>query len=75
MACDPQTLVTDAKYLIAGMSDHDLLAYIAWQLATNAGITPTPATLMANAKFLREGMGQAELLASIAYSQCVLAGG
>ena len=75
MACDPSTLSDEAKCLAQGLSNHQLLAYIAWQLATTAGQTPTAANLSALGKCLAQGMSDHQLLASIAYSQCVLAGG
>jgi len=69
--CTPETLVADAACLIAGMSDHDLLAYIAWQLATNAGVDPTPANLRNLSRCVSAGLiGEQELLAAIAYSVC-----
>ena len=57
------------------MYNHQLLAYIAWQLATNAGQTVTAANLISLSKCLAQGMSDHQLLASITYSQCVLAGG
>lgn len=75
MACDASTLAADALCVAAGLSNHQLLAYIAWQLATNASLEPTSANLAALGKCLAAGMSDHQLLASIAYSQCVLAGG
>lgn len=66
--CTPATLMADAKCLLA-LSPHELLAYIAWQLAINAGVTPTPANLAARSACLRNADDH-QLLADIAYLQC-----
>ncbi len=70
MACDPQTLITDSECVAAGMYDHQLLAYIAYQLAVNASQEPTPANLTALGKCLADGLYDHQLLAAIAYLQC-----
>ena len=70
MACDPQTLITDSECLAEGMYDHQLLAYIAYQLAVNAGEEPTAANLLSLGKCLSAGMYPHQLLAAIAYLQC-----
>lgn len=75
MACDPATLVDDSKCLVAGMGERQLLAYIAYQLAVNAGVDPTPETLVPLSKCLWASMGESQLLASIVYLQCQLNGG
>ena len=74
MACTPAELVSDAKCLAAGMSDHQLLAYIAYQLATNASEAATPANLASLGKCLFH-LSDRQLLAAIAYFQCQLNGG
>lgn len=70
MACDADTLVDDSKCLAAGMGDHQLLAYIAYQLAVNAGESPTPANLSALGKCTLH-LSERQLLAVIAYFQCL----
>lgn len=71
MACTPAALVADAKCVAAGLSDHQLLAYIAYQLAVNAGESPTPANLASLGKCIAAGLGDRQLLSAIAYFQCL----
>jgi hypothetical protein len=73
MSCDAQSLVSDAKCLAAGMSDHQLLAAIAYTFAVAVGEDPTPANLTALGKCLVQGMSERQLLAAIAYFQCSVA--
>lgn len=68
--CTPETLVADSRCLADGMYDHQLLAYIAYQLAVNAGQATTPANLIALGKCLADGLYDHQLLAAIAYLQC-----
>lgn len=74
MACDAETFVSDARCLAAGMSDRQLLAYIAYQSAVNAGESPTPANMASVARCLMY-LGERQLLAAIAYYACSGSGG
>lgn len=74
-ACDAQELVTPSRCLVQGMSQHQLLASIAYQLAVAASVDPSAANLVAQSKCLAQGMGDRQLLAAIAWLQCELAGG
>lgn len=69
MACDADSLLAESKCLVTGLSDHELLAYIAYQLAVNAGVEPTPANLVSLSKCV-SSLYDNQLLASIAYTQC-----
>lgn len=73
--CDAQTLVTDARCLAAGMSERQLLAYIAYQLAVNAGEDPTAENLTELSRCLVAGMSERQLEAAIVWLQCQLNGG
>lgn len=73
MSCTAQDLSTEGKCLI-NLSERQLLASIAYQLAVNAGVEPTPAVLAGRAKCLM-ALGERQLLASIAYLQCKINGG
>jgi hypothetical protein len=72
--CSTQTLTTDGVCLVQGMSVHQLLAYIAYQLAVNAGQEPIASNLVNLSRCLAQGMGDRQLLAAIAFLQCELAG-
>lgn len=73
MACTPSELVDDAKCLAAGMSDHQLLAAIAYTFAVAVGEATTPANLIEIGKCLAQTMSDRQLLAAIAYFQCSVA--
>lgn len=73
MACTVAELVADSKCLAQGMSDHQLLAYIAYQLAVNASEDPTPSNLVELGKCIAAGLGDRQMLSAIAYFQCLAA--
>lgn len=68
--CTSATLVNESRCLAAGLFDHQLLAYIAYQLAVNAGQEPTTANLAALGKCLAAGLGDRQLMAAIALFAC-----
>lgn len=74
MACTPAELVSDSRCLAAGMTDTQLLASIAYSLATLAGSSTDPDDLVEQAGCLNN-LDEQTLLAIIAYQQCVLNGG
>lgn len=74
MACTAQDLSTQGECLLT-LSERQLLASIAYQLAVAAGVEPTPAVLVGQAKCLSQAMGERQLLASIAYLQCQINSG
>lgn len=74
MACDAATMASESRCLAAGMSDRQLLAYIAYQSAVNAGESPTPANIASVARCLSY-LGERQLLSSIAYFACLGSGG
>lgn len=69
MACDAQTLVDDSECLVQGMSERQLLASIAYQLAVIAGSDPEPDALNEQAKCFIH-LSERQLLAIIAWLQC-----
>lgn len=75
MACDATTLTADSRCLAEGMFNHQLLAYIAYQLAVNASEDPTPQNLTTLGECISEGMSDHQMLAAITYLQCQLNGG
>lgn len=75
MACTAQELVTDARCLVAGMNDRQLLAAIACLLADSLGMACDPQTLVEDSRCLWESMSERQLLASIALSICNGGGG
>ena len=75
MACTPQELVTDARCLAAGLSDQQLLASIAFSMATLAGAASTEPQALLDSAGCLVNLSTQELLAIIAYQQCQLLGG
>lgn len=76
MACTPEVLVSDARCLVQGMSERQLLASIACQLAVAAGEECDAASLIASSKCILEAAtSDRELLAVIVWLQCQIAGG
>lgn len=75
MACSPSELVDNSKCLFASMSERQLLASIAYNLAVLAGESTDPSNLVADSKCLWTALNERQLLASIVYLQCQLAGG
>lgn len=73
--CTPQALVTDSKCVFAALSERQLLASIAFNLATIAGASTDPAALSASSKCLFTAFSEKQLLAIIVYLQCQLNGG
>lgn len=69
--CTPTALVDDAKCISQGLSDHQLLAYIAYQLAVNAGQDPTPSNLVHLGRCIAAGLGDRQIAGVIAYFQCL----
>lgn len=69
--CTPATLVANSVCLVQGMSEHELLASIAYQLAVSAGGSTNPATLVAQSKCFISRSDR-ELLAIIALLSCEL---
>lgn len=75
MACDPQTLVTDARCLVQGMSERQLLASLVCILAVQNSMACDPATLVADSKCLWTSMSERQLLASAVLMLCTGGGG
>lgn len=69
--CSPAALVESSKCVSAGMSDHQLLASIAYQLAVASGGSTDPEDLVAESKCFTH-LGDRQLLAIIALLQCEL---
>lgn len=75
MACTASALTSDSRCLVQGMSERQLLASIAYQLAVAAGVEPSPSVLIGQARCLAAGLGDHQLMAVIANLQCLINGG
>lgn len=62
-------MLGDAKCLLQ-LSDHELLAYIAWQMATNAGEEPSATNIVNLSRCLSASLWDQQLRAAIAYFAC-----
>lgn len=71
MACTAAEIVDLSKCLAQGMSERQLLAYIAYQLAVNASVDPTPSNLVSLSKCIAQGLGERQMLSIISYFQCL----
>lgn len=69
MACDAETMLGDAKCLVS-LADHQLLAYIAYQMAVNAGEAPTKENIAALGNCLASALWDQQLRAAIALFAC-----
>ena len=73
--CTADILTADARCLVEGMSDRQLLAAILCVLATQNSMACDPATLVAASRCLVQAMNDRQLLASIALTLCEGGGG
>lgn len=68
--CTAELLAGDSKCLAASMSDHQLLAAIAYLSAVNAGESPTPQNLVTLGRCLVQGLSKSQLEAAIVALVC-----